>query len=88
MYYLTGGYSQITSLSNAVAIGAIPNGAKKVLIQAEAQNVRYRDDGTDPTATVGMLLAAGSTLEYTGPMSSLKFIEAASGAKLNIIFQK
>lgn len=80
------GCAQITSLSSAVGLGTIPANAARVLLQAESQNVRWRDDGTDPTASVGTLIYAGQLFEYTGTLSAIKFIEAASGGKLNVSY--
>ena len=79
------GYQQITTLSSATGL-TVPANTVKVLIQAETQAVRWRDDGTDPTATVGMNLAVGSTLEYTGSLPAIKIIEATASAKLNITY--
>jgi hypothetical protein len=39
-----------------------------------------------PTATVGMPLAAGVTLQYDGDITQIKFIEQSAGAKLNITY--
>ena len=79
------GYQQITSLSSAVGL-TVPAGARLALIQAEDQAVRWRDDGTNPTATVGMEIASGETLSYNGFHDNIKFIEGASSAKLNVTF--
>lgn len=84
------GYQQITTVSAATAL-TVPTGAKEAIITVEGQAVRYRDDGTDPTATVGMPLAVtgtGQPLDYTGTLSAIKFIEQTSGAKLNILYYK
>ncbi len=81
-------YTQISSLSSAVGLGTIPSGVKLVLIQPETQSVRWRDDGTDPTASVGMLLAAGDVLVYNGSPSAIKFIETAASATLNVTFYR
>lgn len=79
------GYQQITNLAAAVPIPAIVKGTETVLLQPETQNVRYRDDGTDPTAAVGMLLVVNTIYEFTvAQLASMKFIEAAASAKLNI----
>jgi len=88
------GYQQITSLSTSVAVAltvpaptnAVP--ATLALIQAETQDVRWRDDSTDPTSSVGMVLAAGETLPYTGDLSKLKFIGTTAGATLNISYYR
>lgn len=87
------GYQQITSLSSAVGL-TVPQrdatglNAKPViaLITAETQGVRWRDDGVNPTASVGMPLAAGVTLQYDGDLNKIKFIEQTASAKLNISY--
>lgn len=87
------GYQQISDLSSAVGLTVptlTPNGsntkANFALIIAETQNVRWRDDGVAPTASVGMLLVAGVPLQYDGDLSKIKFIEATASAKLNISY--
>ena len=57
-----------------------------VVINAEAFGLRWRDDGTAPTAAVGMLIPAGGTFEYTGNISALQIINAAAGAIANLAF--
>lgn len=81
------GYEQVTTLTSAVGLASIPDGARYALIQAEAQAVRYRDDGTNPTSTVGMIIPSGGSVWYTGQaLQKLKFIEAAASAKLNVLY--
>ena len=76
------GYEQVTALSAAVHLAS--RGAALALIQAETKDVRWRDDGVAPTATVGMLLAAGASFVYDGDLDAVQFIETAASAKLNI----
>lgn len=79
------GYFQITDLSAAVGIGC-PAASTSALIRTETQSVRWRDDGTDPTSSVGQLmLAADAPFLYTGALSKIKFIQATSSAKLNVV---
>lgn len=80
-------YVQMTGFGVAALITGVPDGASFAMIQAEAQDVRYADDGSTPTATVGMLLKAGQnpTL-YSGDLSKLKVIAAVAGAILNISY--
>lgn len=78
------GYQQITSLAAATAL-TIPDKTAVIMVQAETQNVRWRDDGTNPTTSVGMLLVANDILIYTGT-SAIKFIEVTASAKLNITY--
>lgn len=87
------GYQQLATLSSAVGLTVpprTPDGANMkanfALIIAETQNVRWRDDGIDPTASVGMLLVAGTPLQYDGDLSKIKFIETTASAKLNISY--
>jgi len=75
-------YVQLTDLGTATGIGA--GGGRVAMIQCLNQNVRWRDDGTDPTTTVGIRLHAGATFFYTGNLRSIRFIEETAGAELNI----
>lgn len=79
------GYQQITTLSSAARL-TVPDGSRYAVIKPEAQAVRWRDDGTAPTSSVGMPLATTETLVYTGDLKAIKFIEQTSGAKLNIAY--
>lgn len=87
------GYQQITNLSSAVNLTVPqrdPTGLNSkpviALITPETQGVRWRDDGVAPTATVGMPLAAGVTLQYDGDLNKIQFIEQTASAKLNISY--
>lgn len=87
------GYQQITSLSASTGL-TVPsvdlNGLackpSIAIITAETQAVRWRDDDVAPTATVGMPLAAGSTLQYDGDLSKIRFIEQTASAKINVTY--
>lgn len=83
------GYQQITSLATAQAL-TVPTGATFALIVPETKDVRWRPDGstTAPTASVGMPLAAGQPLVYSGDLAAIRFIEQAASAKLNIFYGK
>ena len=87
------GYQQITSLSAATGL-TVPtrdlNGLNQkpviALITPETQGVRWRDDDVNPTASVGMPLAAGVTLQYDGDLTKIKFIEQTASAKINVSY--
>lgn len=82
---------QITSLTSAVGLSTlatIPSTATRVLLQAEDQDIRWRDDGTDPTTSVGMKLEARQTIEYAGDLSAIRFIAVVAGAKLNVLYYR
>lgn len=79
------GYQQITSLSAAAAL-TVPSGATMAVITPESQSVRWRDDGTNPTSTVGMPISILTVLSYDGDLQRIRFIEQAASAKLNISY--
>lgn len=79
------GYQQITSVSSAAGLTP-PQGATLALIVPETQAIRWRDDGTNPTASVGMPVAAGSYLSYDGDLNRIKFIEQSASAKINVSY--
>ena len=79
------GYQQITSLSSSTAL-TVPAGATMALIVPETQNVRWRDDGVAPTASVGMLVPANASMSYDGDLKAIRFIAVASGAVLNVSY--
>lgn len=92
------GYAQFTSLAAAVSLAtpaagitladALAAGARLAVIIAETQAVRWRDDGSDPTGSVGMPLATGVQWTYPGNLSAIKFIEQTASAKLNVAYFK
>ena len=74
------GYQQITSLAASTAL-TVPPGANVALIDCEAQAVRWRDDGTAPTAAIGMTMAvADAPLLFSAKQTA--------GAKLNVAFYR
>lgn len=80
-------YSQITTLSTAVPLGVIPEGASLALVRVEAQPIRWRMDGTNPTASLGYPLLVGEELQLTAAqLSVFRAIESTAGAILNVHF--
>lgn len=87
------GYEQITGLSSVKGL-TVPtkdvNGLScrptVAIITSETQGIRWRDDDVDPTASVGMPLAAGVSLQYDGDLTKIKFIEQTASAKLNVTY--
>lgn len=87
------GYQQITDLSSAVGltVPAVDEAGNKMMptrafIVAEGNSVRWRDDGTAPTASVGMILIQNNVLSYDGDLNNIKFIQTGAGAKLNVSY--
>lgn len=87
----------VTSAAQVVATACtpvMPTTAKGAIITVENDQIRYRSDGTAPTATEGHLLSAGDILTYdswTVPnanwrsaLKALQVIEVTNDAKLKI----
>ena len=89
MNWIPNGHQQITDLSSAVGL-TVPAGSQFAIIRAEGQNVRWRDDATDPTASVGFPLNTGDALPFTyqGNLSAIKFIETTSGQRYDVAYYK
>lgn len=80
------GFQQITNLTSAVAL-TLPSNTSVAIVQAEGQTVRYRDDGVDPTTSVGMILIVGTVYKFDyQKLSAMKFIETTASAKLNVSY--
>ncbi len=84
------GYQQIVAatLASAQALTIPAGGAEFALIQAELDAVRWRDDGTNPTASIGMLIPAGQTISYTGDLTTFKAIRVGATSILNVSYYK
>jgi hypothetical protein len=80
------GFQQITSLSAATSL-TVPTGANFAIIRCAGQPVNWRDDGTAPTASVGIpMLIADPPLEYRGNLAAMQFIQTTSSATLNVSY--
>jgi hypothetical protein len=79
------GYQQITNLSAAVGL-TVPQGATRALIAPLSKDIRWRDDGVAPTASVGMPVTAGTYLSYDGDLQNIKFIETSASAEINVTY--
>ena len=79
------GYQQITDLSSAVGL-TVPTGTKLVIVNPESKSIRWRDDGVDPTNSIGMKLTPGDYFIYTCTSTAIKFIDVGPAAILNITY--
>ena len=78
------GYQQLT-LSDAAQTPAVPHGTSQVAVNAEGGVLRWRDDGVNPTAAVGMIIVEGDTLRLEGHPEGLR-IFGGSGTKANLSY--
>jgi hypothetical protein len=56
------------------------------VICIETAAIRWRDDGTAPTTSVGMPIAAGGCFNYSGTFATLRVIAQTGSPVVNIGF--
>lgn len=89
------GYCQMTSVATAKALatancttGSVPtqvnNAIAEICVSGAA--IRYRDDGTAPTASIGIPVAAGNCFQYSGNIPGLQIIQQAASATIDATF--
>lgn len=77
-------------ITSSTALTA-PAGATYAVVTAETANVRYTLDGvTTPTASVGIILAAGASIGLYGadPIAKFRAIQAAAGATIGVNYAR
>lgn len=92
------GYCQITNLSSAVSLvtascstGSVPAQGIIAEICVSTAAIRYRDDGTAPTTSIGIPVGAGICYPYSvaeGGFGALSLIQQTAGAVVDISFYK
>jgi hypothetical protein len=88
-FIAVGAHNSGLAIASAVTL-TIPDGATKLRIQTLTQNVRYRLDGTNPTASAGFQLKAGDAplvIAIHGAMT-IRVIEEAATASMQYQFGK
>ena len=87
----TQGFETVTVAAAAIGFTSATFGrAYKALVTVETAQVRFRTDGTDPTAAIGHVLDAGDTLELdsSDELQKIKFIRTGStSATLRVTFE-
>ncbi len=84
-----GSNTQITNLSSAQSLAAVPAGATQCTVQCLSQPISYTVDGTTtPTATVGFMLGVGKGVVLSGDeMANFQAIEITASAKINYQYE-
>lgn len=83
------GYSQIAATGAAATLGTIPAGANMAVISVETAAIRWRDDGTPPTASIGMpIAAAAAPLDYYGNLGAFEIIAQTGSPVVNVNFYR
>lgn len=78
------GYQQL--LLDGVSFPVPPTGATLVVVNTEAQAIRWSDDGSFIDAYTGMLVQPGVIFDYTGDLANLAFVDVVSGAIVNLSY--
>lgn len=80
------GYQQIVNPGTSTAL-TVPTGSRYAMLNVEGANgVRFRDDGSAPTAAIGMLLTAGTNYWYTGVLSKVRVIAGGAAGTVNVSY--
>lgn len=67
--------------------GYSPSGVNLAEVSVEGQAIRWRADGTAPTGSVGMPIAAGASQEFVDPdLQALQFIQQTGTATLDVYY--
>jgi hypothetical protein len=83
------GFQQLDATALSASVGlTVPAGAQVAILAPVTAAVSWRDDGTAPTATGGMQIAAGTYYEYWGNLSAIRFIASTGSPVLNVSFYK
>jgi hypothetical protein len=82
------GYQQISPTVTTPSTLTVPGGTRMAYICAETNTVRYRDDGTPPTATSGQPIFAGTCIYYSGSLAAMVFQQATSPAVLDLSYYR
>jgi hypothetical protein len=86
---IAGSAEKVTGLSSAKGL-TVPNIAKRALVTVTGEAIRWTDDGTTPTATVGHRVAVGGQIELNGidQMKGFRAIQEGASAILDVTYYK
>ena len=85
------GWQQLSAATLATATSlTVPAGAMMAVVSVNptATAVRYRDDGTAPTATTGVVIPGASypNVVYTGDLTRIQFILSTGAPIVDILY--
>lgn len=81
----------VSAVAAGLTLGSLPSAVpvkdlRRIVIQAIGDKVRWRADGTAPTATTGLRLSDGDILVYDGDPTKIKFIKDATASVAATLF--
>ena len=81
------GYEALTPTTSTAL--TVPDGATFCTITTAVQDLRFTDDGTTPTLTVGQLLKVGDPVYwYAGDLHKVLLFNAVAGALVKVLYYK
>lgn len=84
--YVSAGASQMALAVGTNTTLTVPTGATIAQICVETAGVRYRDDGTAATASLGIPVSAGTCFAYSGPLSALSFTAQSGSPTIDVSY--
>ena len=90
----TGSYASAGAAQMGLSVGGtavaltVPAGSTSAEICVESNAIRYRDDGTAPTASVGMPVLVSTCFPYAGPLTAIQLIAQTGTASVSVSYYK
>jgi hypothetical protein len=66
----------------------VPAGSRLAMFSVEGGDLRWTDDGTSASTTVGHPRANGSSWTFYGPLAAMKFTSVTGSPTLNVSYYK
>ena len=80
------GYDQLTAGASAVGLDLPVGDTPQMALIRGSAAFRWRDDGSDPSSSVGMLVQANEILLYDGKLQDIRFIRVSGDATLDVSY--
>lgn len=79
---------QNISVTTAQAL-TVPSGASHALLTVDTGggNIRFREDGTNPTASIGLLVQAGAAVELTN-LANVRIVSTTGTTVVNVSYRR
>jgi hypothetical protein len=67
----------------------VPTGATHALLTVDTGggNIRFREDGTNPTTSIGLLVQAGAAVELTN-LANIRIVSTTGTTTVNVSYRK
>lgn len=82
------GATQTLTLTGSAQTLTVPVGTVWATLCLEVANARWRDDGTAPTAAVGMPLTSGQCFQYAGPFGQFQIIAQSGSPVITVAYYR